>query len=120
MIARVLFAALALSVPSQCGRKGGLVAPGAEATSPTASNLAISRGVEPDAREGDTVVRDAATAPPLRRDRDAEAARLRASDVRGANADAPEPGDAVPDGPTVGSERGERGGERRFILDPLL
>lgn len=116
MIARVLFATLALSVPSQCGRKGELVAPGVDAAAPVASNLAISRGLEPEAREGDTVVTDSPEAPSLRRTRDAEAATLRASDVRGANADAPETGDAVPEGPTAGAAT-PRG---RFLLDPLL
>ena len=116
MIARVLFAALALSVPSQCGRKGELVAPGAEAPSNTASNIAISRGLEPTARMGDTVVTRPGSAPDLRRTRDSDAAQLRAADIRGANADAPEVGDAIPEGPTVGSTTPNR----RFVLDPLL
>ena len=116
MIARLLFASLALTIPSQCGRKGELVAPGVEGADPVASNLAISRGLEPEARMGDTVVTEAADAPSLQRPRGDEAATLRAADVRGANADAPEVGDAVPEGPTAGAATPRR----RFILDPLL
>ena len=116
MLARVLFAALALSVPSQCGRKGELVAPGADAPEPVLSNLAVSGGLEPEARPGDTVVSDTAEAPPLRGERGTEGAALRAADVRGGNADAPEAGDAIPEGPTAGAATPAR----RFILDPLL
>ena len=65
---------------------------------------------------GDTVVTESTEAPALRRPRTAAEAELRAADIRGANADAPETGDAVPEGPTVGATVPRR----RFILDPLL
>ena len=99
-----------------CGRKGGLEAPGlTDGLSATESQLAASRGLEPRARLGNTVVAEPRQAPALRGTRGAAEADLRAADIRGANADAPETGDAIPEGPTVGTPP-----RRRFVLDPLL
>ena len=99
-----------------CGRKGGLEVPGmTDGISGTDAQLAVSRGLAPQARLGNTVVAAPRAAPPLRSPRGANEAEFRAADIRGANADAPEPGDAVPEGPTVGTAP-----QRRFVLDPLL
>ena len=111
-----------------CGRKGGLEAPGLTDGLPggvnggargsitaTEAQLAASRGLEPRARLGNTVVAEPRQAPALRGPRGAAEANLRAADIRGANADAPEAGDAIPEGPTVGTPP-----QRRFVLDPLL
>ena len=99
-----------------CGRKGGLEVPGmTDDISGTDAQLAVSRGLEPRARLGNTVVAEPREAPSLRGRRGEDAAELRASDIRGANADAPEPGDAIPEGPTVGAPP-----RRGFLLDPLL
>ena len=110
--------AVALTVNlAQCGRKGALEVPGepGATVSGTEAQIAASRGLEPTARAGDTVVESPGAAPALRGARGAAAADLRAADIRGANADAPEPGDAIPEGPTTAAPE-----RRGFLLDPLL
>ena len=88
------------------GRKGSLEVPNATTT---------QQSVLPVAREGDAVVADGERIPTLD-DPIAPEAQLRSADIRGDNADAPEPGDAIPEGPIAG----ERAPNRRFILDFLL
>lgn len=114
----VVLVVLAVAVAG-CGRKGGLEVPGrVDGFTGTQAQLAASRGLEPRARLGNTVVAAPAEAPPLRgtpTQSGGEGAELRAADIRGANADAPEAGDAVPEGPTVGTPP-----RRGFFLDPLL
>ena len=114
---RPLVVVLVLAVVlAGCGRKGGLEAPGlTDDITGTEAQLAVSRGLTRRARLGNTVVDAPRAAPPLRRTRGEAEANLRAADVRGANADAPETGDAIPEGPTVGTPP-----RRRFVLDPLL
>ena len=91
-----------------CGRKGSLEVPtGSVATT------GPSRTDRVDVREVD--VREQERAPALG-SRTVSDVRVQTSDIRGRNADAPEPGDAIPEGPGVGASAPER----RFILDPLL
>ena len=112
MIALLLLA----SALAGCGRKGGLEAPGmTDGITGTEAQLAVSQGLQPRARLGNTVVSEPRDAPALRGPRSQAEADLRAADIRGANADAPEPGDAIPEGPTVGEPP-----RRPFVLDPLL
>ena len=100
---------LALTIMG-CGRKGSLEVPG-----PTVQTMQV------DTTMGDTTVSGPARAPE-RRSRTARTGiesvpgEIRASDTRGANADAPETGDVVPAGPTTGDVVPRR----RFVLDFLL
>ena len=90
-------------VATGCGRKGSLEVP----TGSVAGSLPSS---------SDRVdVREQERAPALA-SRTVSDVRVQTSDVRGQNADAPEPGDAIPEGPGAGA----RVPKRRFILDPLL
>ena len=100
-----LLAILALALlATACGRKGGLEVPGG--------------AMQPVEGMGETVVLGPAEAAAPRRQAATRAARVerRTSDIIGANADAPETGDAIPEGPTAGAVVPRR----RFLLDPLL
>ena len=90
------------------GRKGSLEVP--NAATPTTNVLRA-----PTAQEADVVVTEGDRIPTLD-DPLAPEAQFRAADVRDDNADAPEPGDAIPEGP-ISDERAPR---RRFLLDFLL
>ena len=114
-LALLVVALAALLAASACGRKGALEIPDA----PPRPNPLTTALDAPEAAGDDTVVRDTDEAPPLPGTIGPEA-ELRAADVRGANADAPEPGDAVPEGPRQGDGSAARAGPRRFVLDPLL
>lgn len=101
-----IIAALALA---GCGRKGSLEVPG-----PAAAPM------QARANMGNTVVLapDQAEAPRRRGRSGADTASVdrRTTDIFDRNADAPETGDAIAEGPTAGS----RVPRRRFLLDPLL
>ena len=88
-----------------CGRKGTLEVPG-PAVAPVA--------MQPSASMGNTVV-SGPSEPETPRRRAARVER-RTEDILAANADAPETGDAIPEGPTTGAVVPRR----RFILDFLL
>lgn len=107
-----------------CGRKSALEVPGG----------ATGALPPPSARMADTDLDDGVTAPPLG-SRVAREARVRSSDIRGANADAPGPGEtvrsdaiAIGEGPAravPGTEvspdtASDRLTSQRFVLDPLL
>lgn len=120
-----------LAVLSGCGRKSALEVPGS-----TTGALP-----PPSARMSGTDLDDGVTAPPLG-SRIARQARFRSSDIRGANADAPGPGETVPGArsmdaagssartafpaapdaavPATGPEPAASAPGRRFLLDPLL
>ena len=113
-VALALVAAIALV---GCGRKGSLETPSA----PVLGNALILETNTADRSLGDTVVTDEGRAPVLRRNAGGTAFERAqpetvTADIRGDNADAPEPGDAIAEGPTTG----DRVPRRRFILDPLL
>ena len=93
------------------GRKGSLEVPGVS----TNRQVGFAGFDAPEAGEGNAVVTRGERAPALD-DPIAAEARFRSADIRGDNADAPEAGDAIPEGPVAG----ERAPRRRFILDPLL
>ena len=113
-VARMLLIApfVALTVVG-CGRKGALDVPastGAVAPVPAAPASGIAA-----TGTADTPVTDGA-APPLLPSANETADRFRQRTLAGEGADAPETGDAVPEGPMAGAVVPQR----RFVLDPLL
>ena len=108
---------VAVLLVAGCGRKASLETP----DDPVFGGFAVPSVRNADPRVADTLVEDSGRAPALRRATGASAfervpGETVTADIRDDNADAPEIGDAVAEGPTAG----ERVPRRRFVLDPLL